>query len=337
VIIEVEHLAKTFVRRTKAGRLRRERTEVPAVVDVSMTIERGELVGYLGPNGAGKSTTIKMMSGILAPSSGRVLVDGLVPMDDRKQLARRIGVVFGQRSNLWWDLPLTDSFDLLRHLYRVDAARASANRDWLTELFDLGELLPVPVRQLSLGQRMRGELVAALLHDPPVVFLDEPTIGLDVVSKHAVREALSTLQRERGTTILLTTHDLGDVERLCRRVIIIDHGRAIYDGSLEELVRRHQPERTLVVDLDVAVPPLDVDGLRAVRTDGPRQWLSFDPATMTAAEAIARVSAVAPVRDLTIEEPEVEEIIRRIYSGDGVGPDGVGPDGVGPYGGSTVS
>jgi len=315
-IIEVRDLAKTFVRRRKVGRWRRERTEVPAVVDVSMSIAPGELVGYLGPNGAGKSTTIKMMTGILVPSGGTVRVDGLVPMSDRKALARRIGVVFGQRSNLWWDLPLSDSFDLLRHLYRVEASRARANREWLTELFDLGALLPVPVRQLSLGQRMRGELAAALLHDPSIVFLDEPTIGLDVVSKHAVREALSTLQRERGTTILLTTHDLGDVERLCSRVIIIDHGRAIYDGSLDELVRSQQPARTLVVDLDRVVPPLDVDGLRTVRVDGPRQWLSFDPAGMTAAEAIARVSAHAPLRDLTIEEPEVEEIIRRIYSSD---------------------
>ena len=315
MIIEVEDLAKTFVRRSKAGRWRRERTEVPAVVDVSMSIGAGELVGYLGPNGAGKSTTIKMMCGILAPTSGRVSVDGLVPMDDRKRLARRIGVVFGQRSNLWWDLPLTDSFELLRHLYRVDAARARVTLDWLTELFELGALLPVPVRQLSLGQRMRGELAAALLHEPAIVFLDEPTIGLDVVSKHAVREALSSLQRERGTTILLTTHDLGDIERLCRRVIIIDHGRAIYDGSLEELVRSQRPARTLVVDLERALPMLAIDGLTGVRVDGPRQWLSFDPATMSAAEAIARVSARAPVRDLTIEEPEVEEIIRRIYSG----------------------
>jgi len=313
-IVEVNHLAKTFVRRTKAGRVRRERTEVEAVVDVSMTIEAGELVGYLGPNGAGKSTTIKMMCGILAPSGGSVRVDGLVPITDRRRLARRIGVVFGQRSNLWWDLPLADSFDLLRHLYRVDTSRFRADLAWLTELFDLGELLPVPVRQLSLGQRMRGELASALLHDPTVVFLDEPTIGLDVVSKHAVREAISTLQRERGTTILLTTHDLGDVQRLCSRVMIIDHGRVISDGSLDDLVRRHQPARTLVVDLDTTVAELRIDGLVTLRIEGPRHWLAFDQATMTAAEAIARVTAAVPVRDLAIEEPEIEEIIRRIYA-----------------------
>lgn len=314
-IIEVEHLAKTFVRRTKAGRLRRERTEVPAVIDVSLAIEPGEMVGYLGPNGAGKSTTIKMMCGILSPTSGRVTVDGLVPMRDRRELARRIGVVFGQRSNLWWDLPLRDSFDLLRHLYRVERGRADRQLDWLTELFDLGPLLVVPVRQLSLGQRMRGELAAALLHDPSVVFLDEPTIGLDVVSKHAVREALSVLQRERGTTILLTTHDLGDVQRLCSRVIIIDHGRAIYDGALDELVRRHRPVRTLVVDLEAALPALAIDGMVTVGVDGPRQRLTFDPALMTAAAAIAAVGAAAPVVDLTIEEPQIEDIIRQVYDG----------------------
>jgi len=316
-IIEAEHLAKTFVRRSKAGRFRRERTEVPAVVDVTMQIGRGELVGYLGPNGAGKSTTIKMMTGILAPTSGRLVVDGLTPLSDRRELARRIGVVFGQRSNLWWDLPLTDSFQLLRHLYGVAADRHRAQLGWLTDLFDLGPLLAVPVRQLSLGQRMRAEIAAALLHEPSIVFLDEPTIGLDVVSKHAVREAIATLQRDRGTTILLTTHDLGDVERLCERVLIIDHGRVIYDGGLAELVRRHRPRRTLVVDLDLAPGASsdlgEVDGLRHERTDGPRQWWSFDPDAVSATTAIARIGAVAAIADLTIEEPAVEEIVRQVY------------------------
>jgi len=323
VIIDAEHLAKTFVRRAKAGRLRRERQEVPAVVDVSMRIEPGELVGYLGPNGAGKSTTIKMMTGILAPTAGRLLVDGLVPLVDRKALARRIGVVFGQRSNLWWDLPLADSFRLLRHLYAVDAARHRAQLGWLTELFELGPLLEVPVRQLSLGQRMRAEIAAALLHEPSIVFLDEPTIGLDVVSKHAVREAIATLRSERGTTILLTTHDLGDVERLCERVLIIDHGRVIYDGGLADLVRRHRPRRTLVVDLEPAavagtsardtVVEIVVEGLRLDRVDGPRQWWSFDPDDLSAATAIARLSVATPIADLTIEEPAVEDIVRQVY------------------------
>ena len=313
-IVDAQHLAKTFVRRTKAGRLRRERVEVPAVADVTMRIEPGELVGFLGPNGAGKSTTIKMMTGILAPTSGHLLVDGLVPLVDRKALARRIGVVFGQRSNLWWDLPLADSYRLLRHLYSVDASRHRAQLGWLSELFDLGPLLDVPVRQLSLGQRMRAEIAAALLHEPSIVFLDEPTIGLDVVSKHAVREAIATLRTERRTTILLTTHDLGDVERLCERVLIIDHGRVIYDGGLADLVRRHRPRRTLVVDLETAVPtPAAVDGLRLDRTDGPRQWWSFDPDELTAATAIARLSTAAAIVDLTIEEPAVEDIVRQVY------------------------
>ncbi len=319
-IIEAEHLAKTFVRRTRAGRLRRERVEVPAVADVSMRIEPGELVGYLGPNGAGKSTTIKMMTGILAPTSGHLLVDGVVPLVDRKALARRIGVVFGRRSNLWWDLPLVDSFRLLRHLYSVDAARHRAQLGWLTELFELGPLLDVPVRQLSLGQRMRAEISAALLHEPSIVFLDEPTIGLDVVSKHAVREAIAILRAERGTTILLTTHDLGDVERLCERVLIIDHGRVIYDGGLADLVRRHRPRRTIVIDLEDAgavargdAADVTVEGLRLERVEGPRQWWSFDPDDLSAAAAISRLSAATPIADLSIEEPAVEEIVRQVY------------------------
>lgn len=312
-MIEVTDLAKSFTVRRKAGRIRRVKTEIQAVNGISMSLAAGELVGYLGPNGAGKSTTIKMMCGILAPTSGSVRVDGLVPLVERKALAQRIGVVFGQRSNLWWDLPLEDSFDLLRHLYRVRDDRYSANLTWLSDLFDLGPLLTVPVRQLSLGQRMRGEIAGALLHDPTVVFLDEPTIGLDVVSKHAVREAVLTLQRERGTTILLTTHDLGDVQRLCQRVMIIDHGRVISDGSLDDLVRQHQPLRTLVIDLEYPLADLDVDGLTVQKHEGLRYWLQYDPVSMTAAQAIARVSAVAPVRDLSLEEPEIEDIIRRVY------------------------
>jgi ABC-2 type transport system ATP-binding protein len=244
-----------------------------------------------------------------------VRVDGLEPSAQRTELARRIGVVFGQRSNLWWDLPLADSFDLLRHIYRVPRERFRQNLDRFTAVFELGPLLPVPVRQLSLGQRMRGELAAVLLHDPEVLFLDEPTIGLDVVSKHAVREAILDLHRERGLTVVLTTHDLGDVERLCQRLLIIDHGKVIYDGGLRELVARHGRQRTLVVDVDGAVGDVPA-GLSLVRSDGPRHWLQFDSTALTAADAVSRVMAVATVRDLTVEEPQIEDIVRRIYAGE---------------------
>ncbi|UBU17361.1 ABC transporter ATP-binding protein [Nonomuraea gerenzanensis] len=221
----------------RAGRsFKVKRNVVHAVRDLSFTVSAGEFVGYLGPNGAGKSTTIKMLCGILTPTSGKVRVAGLDPSRRRTRLARRIGVVFGQRTTLWWDLPLRDSFELIRHLYRVERADFRTRLDELTETLDLGEFLRTPVRQLSLGQRMRGDLAAALLHAPDVLVLDEPTIGLDVVSKAGIRDFLLRVNAERGTTVLLTTHDLGDIERLCRRVMLIDHGRLAFDGTLDELM-----------------------------------------------------------------------------------------------------
>jgi ABC-2 type transport system ATP-binding protein len=314
-IVRADEVTKTYDIRVRKGRVRRERRRVEAVRGVSFTVERGELIGYLGPNGAGKSTTIKMLTGILAPSSGRLEVAGLEPLRDRVTLAARIGVVFGQRSQLWWDLPLADSFGLLHHVYRTDARRHASNMAELVAMLDLDDQLRVPVRQLSLGQRMKGELVAALLHEPQVLFLDEPTIGLDVVSKHAVREGLRRLVTERGTTVLLTTHDLVDVEELCRRVVIIDHGVVVYDGGLDELRAQHGRERTLVVDLDRALPPLAVGHATTVRVEGPRQWLRFDGGSTSAAVVLAEVSAVADVRDLTIEETDITEVVRRIYAG----------------------
>ena len=312
-IIDVRGLGKTFSVHRKAGRLRRRREEVVAVDGIDLQIERGAMVGYIGPNGAGKSTTIKMLTGILVPTTGRVRVDGLEPSRHRAELAKRIGVVFGQRSQLWWDLPLRDSFDLLRHVYRVPAARHAANLARFAEGLELGPLLDVPVRQLSLGQRMRGELTAALLHDPAILLLDEPTIGLDVISKEAVREFLVAINREQGTTVLLTTHDLTDVERLCERLLIIDHGRVIEDGSVVGITERYGTERTLVVDLVVSSAPLVIAGAEVTRVEGPRQWLRFRRADVSASELLTRVTAVAEVRDLSVEEPDIEQIVKAIY------------------------
>jgi ABC-2 type transport system ATP-binding protein len=311
--IELDDVRKTFVVRAKAGRVRRERRVVNAVDGITLAVGEGELLGYLGPNGAGKSTTIKMLTGILVPTSGRVRVAGFDPSRQRIELTRRIGVVFGQRVQLWWDLPLRDSFELLRHVYRVPKERYEANLARFTELLELEPFLGTPVRQLSLGQRVRGELSAALLHDPEVVFLDEPTIGLDVVAKQRVRDFLVELNRERGVTVVLTTHDLGDIERLCSRLVVIDHGRVIWDGAIEELKRRYGRERTLVVDLEEPAPPLEIDGARVTRVEGPRQWLSFRGDEVSAAELTAAVAAQAPLVDLAIEETEIEEIVRRIY------------------------
>jgi len=313
-IIDVQGLTKTFVVHRKAGRVRRRREEVAAVAGIDLRIERGAMVGYIGPNGAGKSTTIKMLTGILVPTDGRVRVDGLEPSRQRTELARRIGVVFGQRSQLWWDLPLRDSFDLLRHMYRVPEGRHAENLQRFSDGLELGPLLDVPVRQLSLGQRMRGELTAALLHDPSILLLDEPTIGLDVVSKEAVREFLVDLNREQGTTVMLTTHDLSDVERLCDRLLIIDHGTLIEDSTVAGITARYGTERTLIVDLTEPGPPLEVDGARVTRVEGPRQWLRFRRDEVSASELLGRVTARAEVRDLAIEEPDIESIVRDIYA-----------------------
>jgi ABC-2 type transport system ATP-binding protein len=312
-LIELEGIEKRFTQRVKRGRVRRERRTVRAVDGVSFEIETGSLVGYVGPNGAGKSTTVKMLTGILVPSAGRISVAGLDPSRQRIQLARRIGVVFGQRVQLWWDLPLRDSFELLRHIYRVPFDRWRANLDTFTELLELGPFLETPVRQLSLGQRMRGELTASMLHDPEILFLDEPTIGLDIVAKARVREFLASVNRERGVTVLLTTHDLSDIERLCRRLLIIDHGRVIYDGGLDTLIERYGEERTLIVDLEEPAEPLEVAGARVVRVEGPRQWLRFRRDSVTAAQLTAAVAAQAPLVDLAIDEPDIEDVVRRIY------------------------
>ncbi len=223
--IELEHVGKDFVVRRAVGRLRRRTDVVHAVTDLSFSVEPGSLVGYIGPNGAGKSTTVKMLTGILVPSRGRISVAGLVPTRQRTQLAGRIGVMFGQRVQLWWDLPLIESFELLRYIYRIPAPTYERNLSAFRQLLDLDEFLQTPVRQLSLGQRVRGEITGAMLHDPEILFLDEPTIGLDVIARQRVREFLLSANRERGMTVLLTSHDLTDIERLCSRILIIDRGR----------------------------------------------------------------------------------------------------------------
>ncbi|HET8665809.1 MAG TPA: ATP-binding cassette domain-containing protein [Nocardioides sp.] len=317
-LIDVRDLGRTFVVRKKGGingRARgRTRTEVQAVHDLTFAIDAGEMIGYIGPNGAGKSTTIKMLTGILVPTSGHLRVAGLEPSHERTRLARRIGVVFGQRTTLWWDLPLRDSFELLQKIYRVDPTRHRRTLEEYVELLDLGDLLDTPVRQLSLGQRMRGDITAALLHEPDILYLDEPTIGLDVISKGRLREFLRTLNAERGTTLMLTTHDLQDIEALCDRVIVIDHGTAVFDGPLGQLHQRGESTRTLVVDLVDEAPPISVPGAVTRKVDGPRQWLSF-PAGESAAPIVSAVAASYAVADLSIQEPDIEDVIRDIYAG----------------------
>jgi ABC-2 type transport system ATP-binding protein len=319
-IIQTRNLRKVFrtvKRRTGAlGALAtlftREYVERVAVEGVTMSLEAGELVGYIGPNGAGKSTTIKMLTGILVPTSGEIIVAGLVPYRERKRNARNIGVVFGQRSQLYWDLPLVESFELLRAIYNVPRERYRRNLAAFVDLLEMGDFLQTPVRQLSLGQRMRGDFAGALLHDPAIVYLDEPTIGLDVVAKEAIRQFIGRMNAERGTTIILTTHDLADVERLCRRIVMIDEGRLVYDGEVERLKEQYGTHRTLVVQL-TEPQPIAVDGAEIESQAGNVVRLRFDRRTISADQLIRRIAEHYSITDVSIEEPELESIIRRIY------------------------
>ncbi|GCF12010.1 ABC transporter ATP-binding protein [Dictyobacter arantiisoli] len=336
-MIEAHDLSKVFrTAKRRPGLLGNIRSIVDpevrhlsAVQDLSLHIERGEMIGLVGPNGAGKSTTVKMLTGILVPSSGSVQVAGLIPVKQRRELAARIGVVFGQRTQLWWDLPLIDSLQLLRHLYRIPEQRHRENLQTLRTMLDLDEFIDTPMRQLSLGQRMRGDLAAALLHEPELLYLDEPTIGLDVVAKTRIREFLLTLNAKQGTTVLITTHDMDDIETLCPRMVIIDHGRKLYDGMVESIRERFGGERTLVAVLDAAeiaiIAALHKDphgqpqlpdiptGVHVTQWDSPRLSLSFGRDSIPAHELVAWLGARYRLRDVTFLEPEIEDIIRRIY------------------------
>ena len=311
-VIELSDVSRAFTVTSRNG-WRRAKREVRAVDGLSFSVEPGEVMGYIGPNGAGKSTTIKMLTGILVPSSGSIRVAGVDPSRHRLKLAKRIGVVFGQRTTLWWDLPLKDSFAVLQKMYDVPIARHRENLATFVELLDLGDLLDVPVRQLSLGQRMRGDIAAALLHDPEIVYLDEPTIGLDVISKARLREFLAQVNAERRTTVILTTHDLDDIEALCSRVMVIDHGQQIYDGTLAGLRSSQSAPRTLVVDLATSLPPIQVEGATVVKVDGPRQHLTF-PTTASAAPLLSQIAANYPLVDLSVAEPTIESVITQLYT-----------------------
>lgn len=314
-VVEFEDLRRSFTVRKKVGRLRRQTKVVHAVDGISASIQPGEAVGYIGANGAGKSTTIKMLTGILVPSSGRVRTCGYDPVPQRRRLAREIGVVFGQRSQLWWDLPLRDSFRILGAIHRLPTAEVTVRTEQLIDHLGLADLLDTPVRQLSLGERMRGEVAAALVHRPRLLVLDEPTIGLDMISKERLRHFLIAERAEFGTTLLLTTHDMGDIERLCDRVLVIDRGRLVFDGTLPSLAERVALQRVLVVDLPEPSPDLQVSAAAHIGSDldGQRQRLAFSPKETTAARVLAEVTAVIEVVDLTLEEPAIEDIVRTLY------------------------
>jgi len=320
-IITVSELTKVFRLhkhyRGFGGSLRnlisRQSIEIRAVDDVTFAIEKGECVGYIGPNGAGKSTTIKMLTGLLVPSGGIVNVNGFVPWRERTKFVANIGVVFGQRTTLWWDLPVIESLDLLQHIYRIPPGRYKANLDKFRGMLELDNFIDTPVRALSLGQRMRADLCAAMLHDPDLLFLDEPTIGLDVVAKERIRQFILTINQSTQTTILLTTHDLSDVEKLCERVLIIDKGHLLYDGDLDALQKRFGGKRKLIVDFAEHYPKIDDLGVEIIERDGNRAVLAFERDKITASELIGKISQRYRVRDLSVKEPEIENTIRRIY------------------------
>ena len=313
--ISVQGLCKHFDVRQKRekGSLLRKKERVQALQDVSFDVEQGELVGYIGPNGAGKSTTVKILSGIMTPDSGKVTVGGLTPWENRKEHVRRIGVVFGQRMQLWWDVPIADSYDLLKDIYRIPEDTYKARLSELTEALDLGSLIRTPLRQLSLGQRMRAELCGSLLHRPELLFLDEPTIGLDAVSKLALRDFLQWENKRQGTTILMTTHDMEDIVALCSRVMVLGHGRKLFEGSLPDLLGKYDTVRTVSVRYEeaVALPELP-EGLASGR-EGEDLNITYAPEQFATAELIARLQAAGTIREMTIQPQNVDHLVAAMY------------------------
>jgi ABC-2 type transport system ATP-binding protein len=295
--------------------LTRDTRTIHAVDNVSFTVNEGEVVGYLGPNGAGKSTTIKMLTGLLVPSRGSLNVNGFVPWKERQRYVSSIGAVFGQRTTLWWDLPVIESLQLLQYIYKVSEATFKQNLKEFETVLELNEFISSPVRSLSLGQRMRADLCAALLHNPALLFLDEPTIGLDVVAKERIRQFIKHVNEVRETTVLLTTHDLSDVQKLCQRILIIDQGKLLFDGALDTLQNRFGGKWQLVVDFTEPYPSVEVAGAEVVRLEGIRAIYTFDRNRLSVSDLISRISAQYSVRDISVHEPEIEVTIRNIYEG----------------------
>ena len=313
--IQVDHLQKTFTVRKKRekGRMLREKETVYALRELSFQIEKGELVGYIGPNGAGKSTTVKILSGILTPDSGSVRVNGRIPWEERREHVRNIGVVFGQRMQLWWDVPILDSYALLKEIYRIPEADYQQRLKELTGALQLEQLLRTPLRQLSLGQRMRAELCGSLLHRPGLLFLDEPTIGLDAVSKLALRDFLRWENREYGTTILLTTHDMEDIAALCSRVMVLGHGQKLYDGDLPALLARYDTSRTVTVRFeDPAAEPLLPEGA-ALSREGDLVKVIYSPQEIPTPELLEKLQQTGTIREMTIQPQNIDHMIATMY------------------------
>lgn len=318
-MIELEHITKTYkVAQRNAGLgnafksyFKRDYKEVKALNDISFKINEGEMVGYIGPNGAGKSTTIKIMCGILTPDSGKCKINGLIPYKQRQDYVKDIGVVFGNRSALWWDVPVEDSFELLREIYNIPDEKYIQQRDMLTEMLNIKEIMKRPTRQLSLGQRMRCEIAAAFLHDPKIVFLDEPTIGLDSTSKIAVREFIKKINKEKNTTIILTTHDTGDIEALTKRIILIGKGQLLLDGSLNSLMKRYS-KKELNIKYKGKITELPL-GMRLLEKNQNEAKIEVDEHQMKLADAIVFLSNIVEVQDLDVSNTPIDDVVANLY------------------------
>jgi ABC-2 type transport system ATP-binding protein len=295
------------------GAFERRTRLIKALDEISFKIDEGELVGYIGPNGAGKSTTVKVMSGILTPDRGHCTILNRTPWKERVTHVSQIGVVFGQRTQLWWDVPVNDSFDLLKDIYSIPAADYRKRLEDLVDVLEISDILKTPVRQLSLGQRMRCEIAAALLHRPRILFLDEPTIGLDAVSKLALREFLKDENRKNGVTMILTTHDMDDIESLCSRVMVIGHGRLLYDGKLERLKKKYAPLRRIRATLNEIMSTAAVEGPEIIKLEGNICTVLFDPSKTAAHTMVERLAKNLPLKDIVIEEEDIDEIIAAMY------------------------
>ena len=313
--IEVNNLRKTFTVRKKRekGKLFREKEIVSALAGISFVVEKGELVGYIGPNGAGKSTTVKILSGILTPESGEAKVGGMIPWKDRKDYVKHIGVVFGQRSQLWWDVPIVDSYSLLKDIYRIPEKDYMSRMDELVEALQLEKLLRTPLRLLSLGQKMRAELCGSLLHRPDILFLDEPTIGLDAVSKLALRDFLKWENKEHGTTIMLTTHDMEDIAALCSRVMVLGHGQKLFDGHLKDLLERFDTIRTVTVKYNTDEPKLNLpEKVQVERSDGEIK-ITYSPSEIPTANMLALLQDAGTISEMTLESENIDHLIAAMY------------------------
>jgi len=329
-MICVEHLTKEykrFVHKNGAfssfrNLFNREFEIVKAVDDISFDINNGEMVGFIGPNGAGKSTSIKMLTGILTPTYGKVVIDSINPHKERKLNAKQIGVVFGQKTQLWWDLPVIESLRLLRDIYKVSDIRFKNNMLLFNDMLELYKFQDTPVRQLSLGQRMRADLAAALLHDPKVLFLDEPTIGLDVITKERLRQFIKEINANNNVTVLLTTHDMSDIEKLCSRMIIINYGRIVYDGSVEQIRMQYGKSRILCIEFEDNVPNIKIPYCTLLKSEGKKLWIEFDKNEISSSKIITQMTENYQITDLTIQEPEIEEIVRSIFQDINTNPNG---------------